>query len=115
MANKEARKKKKFVKKLRGEVSIIIAIVLTVLAIPVSMVYTQAMLSESNIELEAMKSEVKEQESLNESLKMQISELASLDTIQVIFSLSLCPCLPVSLLLSLFWFCVKSWHTELCG
>ncbi|MBE6145832.1 MAG: cell division protein FtsL [Firmicutes bacterium] len=82
MANKEARKKKKFVKKLRGEVSIIIAIVLTVLAIPVSMVYTQAMLSESNIELEAMKSEVKEQESLNESLKMQISELASLDTIQ---------------------------------
>lgn len=82
MANKEARKKKKFVKKLRGEVSIIIAIVLTVLAIPVSMVYTQAMLSESNIELEAMKSEVKEQENLNESLKMQISELASLDTIQ---------------------------------
>ena len=82
MANKEARKKKRFVKKLRGEVSIIIAIVLTVLAIPVSMVYTQAMLSESNIELEAMKSEVKEQESLNESLKMQISELASLDTIQ---------------------------------
>lgn len=82
MANKEARKKKKIVKKLRGEVSIIIAIVLTVLAIPVSMVYTQAMLSESNIELEAMKSEVKEQESLNESLKMQISELASLDTIQ---------------------------------
>ena len=82
MANKEARKKKKFVKKLRGEVSIIIAIVLTVLAIPVSMVYTQAMLSESTIELEAMKSEVKEQESLNESLKMQISELASLDTIQ---------------------------------
>ena len=58
MANKEARKKKKFVKKLRGEVSIIIAIVLTVLAIPVSMVYTQAMLSESNIELEAMKNDL---------------------------------------------------------
>ena len=82
MANKDARKKKKLVKKLRGEVSIVIAIVLTLLAIPVSMVYTQAMLSESNIELEAMKSEVKEQENLNESLKMQISELASLDTIQ---------------------------------
>jgi cell division protein FtsL len=63
-------------------VSIGIAIFLTLLAIPVSMVYTQAMLSESNIELEAMKSEVKEQENLNESLKMQISELASLDTIQ---------------------------------
>jgi cell division protein FtsL len=82
MANKDARKKRKLVKKLRGEVSIGIAIFLTLLAIPVSMVYTQAMLSESNIELEAMKSEVKEQENLNESLKMQISELASLDTIQ---------------------------------
>ncbi len=82
MANKEARKKKKMVKKLRGEASIVLAIILTLLAIPVSMVYTQAMLSESNIELEAMKSEVKEQENLNESLKMQISELASLDTIQ---------------------------------
>lgn len=82
MANKEARKKRKMIKKLRGEASIILAIILTLLAIPVSMVYTQAMLSESNIELEAMKSEVKEQENLNESLKMQISELASLDTIQ---------------------------------
>lgn len=82
MANKEARKKRKMIKKLRGEASIVLAIILTLLAIPVSMVYTQAMLSESNIELEAMKSEVKEQENLNESLKMQISELASLDTIQ---------------------------------
>ena len=82
MANKEARKKRKMIKKLRGEASIVLAIILTLLAIPVSMVYTQAMLSESNIELEAIKSEVKEQENLNESLKMQISELASLDTIQ---------------------------------
>ena len=82
MANKEARKKRKMIKKLRGEASIVLAIILTLLAIPVSMVYTQAMLSESNIELEAIKNEVKEQENLNESLKMQISELASLDTIQ---------------------------------
>ena len=69
-------------KKIRGEVSIVLAIILAILAIPVSKVYTQAMLSESNIELEAMKNDVKEQENLNESLKMQISELASLDTIQ---------------------------------
>ena len=82
MANKEARKKRKLMKKLRGEVSIVLAIILAILAIPVSKVYTQAMLSESNIELEAMKNDVKEQENLNESLKMQISELASLDTIQ---------------------------------
>ena len=82
MANKEARKKRKLIKKLRGEASIVLAIIIAILAIPVSMVYTQAMLSESNIELEAIKNEVKEQENLNESLKMQISELASLDTIQ---------------------------------
>lgn len=82
MANKEARKRKKMVKKLRGEVAIYIAIFLMLLAIPVCRVYTQAMLSESNIELEVIKSDVKEQENLNESLKMQISELASLDTIQ---------------------------------
>lgn len=82
MANKEARKKRKLIKKLRGEASIVFAIILAILAIPVSKVYTQAMLSESNIELEAMKNDVKEQENLNESLKMQISELASLDTIQ---------------------------------
>ncbi len=82
MANKEARKKRKLVKKLRGEVAIYITIALMLLAIPVCRVYTQAMLSESNIELEAMKNDVKEQENLNESLKMQISELASLDTIQ---------------------------------
>lgn len=82
MANKEARKKRKLIKKLRGESAIYIAIVLMVLAIPVCSVYTKAMLSESNIELEAMKNDVKEQENLNESLKMQISELASLDTIQ---------------------------------
>ena len=82
MANKEARKKRKLIKKLRGEASIVLAIILAILAIPVSKVYIQAMLSESNIELEAMKNDVKEQENLNESLKMQISELASLDTIQ---------------------------------
>ena len=44
------------------------------------------MLSESNIELESIKNDVKEQENLNESLKMQISELASLDTIQSVAS-----------------------------
>ena len=82
MANKDARRKRKLLKKFRGESAIYIAILLVLLAIPVCSVYTKAMLSESNIELEAMKNDVKDQENLNESLKMQISELASLDTIQ---------------------------------
>ena len=54
------------------------------LAIPVCNVYTKAILSESNIELEEIKSDIKEQENINDSLKMEISELASLDTIQTI-------------------------------
>ena len=82
MANKEARKKRKLRKIFRGEGALYVAIFLVMLAIPVSKVYTSAMLSESNVELEALKKDVKEQENLNESLKMQISELASLDTIQ---------------------------------
>ena len=43
-----------------------------------------AILSSSNIALEEIKSEIKEQESINEGLRMEISELASLDKIQTI-------------------------------
>lgn len=82
MANKVAKKKKKIQKKLRGERVIYFTLALILLAIPVCNVYTKAILSESNIALEEMKSDIKEQESINESLKMEISELASLDTIQ---------------------------------
>lgn len=82
MANKVARKKKKMQKKFRGERIIYFTLALILLAIPVCNVYTKAILSESNITLEKMKSDIKEQESINESLKMEISELASLDTIQ---------------------------------
>ena len=84
MANKVAKKKKKLRKIFRGERAIYLTIALILLAIPVCNVYTKAILSETNIALEEMKSDIKEQESLNEGLKMEISELASLDTIQEI-------------------------------
>lgn len=58
------------------------AIITILLAIPVVNVYTIAILSESNIKLEQIKSDIKNQEKVNESLKMEISELASLDKIQ---------------------------------
>lgn len=58
------------------------AIITILLAIPVANVYTIAILSESNIKLEQIKSDIKNQEKVNESLKMEISELASLDKIQ---------------------------------
>ena len=65
-----------------GKFFIILAIIL--LAIPICNVYTKAILSETNIVLEEIKSDIKDQESINESLKMEISELASLDKIQVV-------------------------------
>ena len=52
------------------------------LAIPICNVYTKTMLSKTNIELEEVKYEIKKQESINDGLKMEISELASLDKIQ---------------------------------
>lgn len=84
MANKVAKKKKKLRKIFRGERAIYLTLALILLAIPVCNVYTKAILSETNIALEEIKSDIKEQESLNEGLKMEISELASLDTIQEI-------------------------------
>jgi cell division protein FtsL len=59
-----------------------ILVVLLFLAIPVCDVYTKAILSQTNIELEQTRNKIKEQEGINDSLKMEISELASLDKIQ---------------------------------
>lgn len=84
MANKVTKKKSKVRKIFRGERAIYFTLALILLAIPVCNVYTKAILSESNIALEEIKSDIKEQEKINESLKMEISELASLDTIQSI-------------------------------
>ena len=82
MANKQVKKQKRLRKILRGERAIYLTLALILLAIPVCNVYTKAILSESNIALEEKKSEIRKQEDINDSLKMEISELASLDTIQ---------------------------------
>ena len=50
--------------------------------VPVSVVFSHATLSNSNIEVERMKSKVEKQESSNQSLSMQVDELASLSNIQ---------------------------------
>jgi len=82
MANKQVKKQRKLIRLLRGERAIYFTLALILLAIPICNVYTKAMLSESNIALEEKKSEIRKQEDINDSLKMEISELASLDTIQ---------------------------------
>lgn len=84
MANKVARKKRKLQKKARGERVIYFTLALIFLAIPVCNVYTKAILSETNIALEEIKSDIKEQENLNESLKAEIDVLASYDAMQEI-------------------------------
>ncbi|MCI8394417.1 MAG: cell division protein FtsL [Bacilli bacterium] len=75
-------KKKKSIKILRGEKIIYTLIFLLIVSMPICTVFTKALLSESNIQLEQMKSKIETQQNVNESLSMQIDELASLDKIQ---------------------------------
>ena len=63
-----------------------VLIVLALIAFPISTVFTKAVLSETNISLEQMKSKIETQEGINESLSMQVDELASLDKIQEVAS-----------------------------
>lgn len=60
----------------------IFVIALLGLFVPVSIVFSQATLSKSNIEVERMKSKVEIQENSNQSMQMQVDELASLSNIQ---------------------------------
>lgn len=67
---------------IKGEKLLYFLLFLLVIAVPISNVFTKALLSESNIEVEQLKAKITKQENLNESLSMQINELASLDKIQ---------------------------------
>lgn len=80
-------KKVKRVKLLKGEKFMFFLIAfLGFIVMPVSWVYTKALLSESNIELERVKNKINKQTNTNEALGMQIDELASIDNIQAIAS-----------------------------
>lgn len=72
----------KNIKILKGEKLLYILLFFLLIAVPISNVFTKALLSESNIEVEKLKNKITTQENLNESLSMQINELASLDKIQ---------------------------------
>ncbi len=67
---------------LKGEKMLYFLLFLLVIAVPISNVFTKAMLSESNIQVEQLRNKISKQTNLNESLGMQINELASLDKIQ---------------------------------
>ena len=74
--------KTKKIKLLKGEKFFITLIVLFGILAPIITVSSKAILSRSNIELERVKRKVEKQENINESLKMQVNELASLSNIQ---------------------------------
>lgn len=79
-----ARKKTTRIKLLKGEKLMYFLLVLVMLLIPVGNVLTKALLSETNIEVEQIKSKIAAQEKTNESLDMQINELASLENVKAI-------------------------------
>ena len=61
-----------------------ILIILVLILSPLLQVVTRAKLSEVNIEVEKLKNNIEKQENVNESVEMQIKELASLDKIREI-------------------------------
>ena len=79
-----ARGKGKKLKLLKGEKMMYTLIVFLLVLIPVINVYTSALVTKTNIDVESLKNDISRQKKENESLAMQIDELASLDNIQEI-------------------------------
>ena len=77
-------KNKKKLKLLKGEKFMYCLLVVLLLAIPMFNVYTSSLLSETNNEVEKLKSNIEDQKLTNQSLSMQIDELASLENIEKI-------------------------------
>lgn len=76
------KKKNKTIKFSKGEKLLITLIIFLGIIAPMLTVSSKSILSRSNIELERVKKRVEKQENINESLEMQVDELASLSSIQ---------------------------------
>lgn len=74
--------KNKKIKLLKGEKFMYFLLIVLLLAIPMFNVYTSSLLSETNTEVERLKNKISSQELTNQSLSMQVDELASLENIQ---------------------------------
>lgn len=79
-----ASKKGKKFKLLKGEKFMYGLIIVLLLAIPMFNVYTSSLLSETNNTVEKLKNNIEKQKLVNQSLSMQVDELASLENIQKI-------------------------------
>ena len=80
-------KRVKRIKLLKGEkLMMFLVAFFGFVVMPISYVYTKALLSETNIELEKIESKIDSQNNTNEALSMQIDELAAIENIQSIAS-----------------------------
>ena len=75
------KKNSKRLKLLKGEKFIYFIIVLLLCIIPLFNVYTSSLVTKTNLDVEKLKNDIEKQKEENESLEMQIDELASLDNI----------------------------------
>ena len=75
------KKNQKRVRLLKGEKFMYFIIILLLCLIPMLNVYTPSLVTKTNIDVEKLKKEISSQEEENESLSMQIDELASIDNI----------------------------------
>ncbi len=66
----------------RGDILFIFIIAIFAILTPVTIIYSDACLSSTNIEVEKLKESIEEQENINAGLSMQVDELASLSNIQ---------------------------------
>ena len=76
------RKKSKKYKFLRGEKLMYLLVLFLIISIPIANVFTKALLSETNIKTEKIRTKIEKQKSVNESLETQIDELVSMENIQ---------------------------------
>lgn len=76
--------KKKRLKLLKGEKLMYLLLLFLLISIPVVNVFSKALVSDTNIKKEKIKSKIERQVGTNESLSMQINELVSMDNIQKI-------------------------------
>ena len=74
--------KKKRYKLLKHEKLMYVILLVLLMSIPMINIFTKALLSQTNIATEKLKSKIEKQESSNESLEMQINELVSMENIQ---------------------------------
>ena len=70
------------VKFIKGERIFMFLLIISFVTLPLLTVFSKAVLSKANIEVEKITAKIEKQQGINESLEMQKNELASLSNIQ---------------------------------